>query len=87
MRTTVTLDPDVAAKLKETARERGISFKQALNSAVRRGFERGEAKPKPYRLPPAQRLEARPGVNLVKALQMAGELEDAETIRKMRMGK
>lgn len=89
MRTTVTLDPDVAAKLKETARDRGISFKEALNGAVRRGFERGEAraKPKPYRLPPAQRMEARPGVNLVKALQLAGELEDAETIRKMRMGK
>lgn len=87
MRTTVTLDPDVAAKLKETARERDISFKEALNSAVRRGFERGEAKPRPYRLPPAQRMGARPGVNLVKALQLAGELEDAETIRKMRMGK
>jgi hypothetical protein len=89
MRTTVTLDPDVAAKLKETARERGISFKEALNSSVRRGFERGEAKAKvrPYRLPPAQRMAARPGVNLVKALQLAGELEDAETIRKMRMGK
>lgn len=87
MRTTVTLDPDVAAKLKETARERGISFKEALNSAVRRGFERREAQPRPYRLPAPQRMEARPGVNLVKALQLAGELEDAETVRKMQMGK
>jgi hypothetical protein len=87
MRTTVTLDPDVAAKLKQAARERGISFKEALNSSVRRGFERGEAKSKPYRLPPARRLEAKPGVNLVKALQLAGEMEDAETIRKMHLGK
>jgi hypothetical protein len=87
MRTTVTLDPDVAAKLKETARERGISFKEALNSSVRRGFERGEVKPKPYRLPPGQNLGVRPGVNLDKALQLAGELEDAEIIRKMRLGK
>jgi hypothetical protein len=87
VRTTVTLDPDVAAKLKETARERGISFKEALNSTVRRGFERREAKPRPYRLPPGQRLEPRPGINLDKALQLAGELEDAETIRKMRLGK
>jgi hypothetical protein len=87
MRTTVTLDPDVAARLKETAREKDISFKEALNSTVRRGFERGEAKPKPYRLPPGQPLEPRPGVNLDKALQLAGELEDAETIRKMRLGK
>jgi hypothetical protein len=86
MRTTVTLDPDVAAKLKQAARERGISFKEALNSSVRRGFERGEAKPRPYRVR-AQNLGVRPGVNLDKALQLAGELEDAETIRKLRLGK
>ncbi len=87
MRTTVTLDPDVAAKLKQAARDRGISFKEALNASVRRGFERGEAKPRPYRLPPPQRLEARPGVNLDKALQLAGEMEDAEIIRKLSLGK
>lgn len=87
MRTTVTLDPDVAAKLKQTASQRGISFKEALNTSVRRGLQRSEAKPRAYRLPPAQRLEARPGVNLDKALQLAGELEDAETLRKLRLGK
>ncbi len=86
MRTTVTLDPDVAAKLKETARERGISFKEALNSSVRRGFERGEVKPQPYRVR-TRNLGERSGVNLDKALQLAGELEDAEIIRKMRLGK
>jgi ribbon-helix-helix CopG family protein len=87
MRTTVTLDPDVAAKLKEETRKRGISFKEALNSSVRRGLERGEAKPRPYRLPPPQRMGARPGVNLDKALQLAGELEDAEIMRKLQLGK
>ncbi len=87
MRTTVTLDPDVAARLKEEMRKKDISFKEALNSSVRRGLERGEAKPRPYRLPPARRMGAKPGVNLDKALQLAGELEDAETIRKMQLGK
>ena len=38
MRTTVTLDPDVEAKLKATMRERGVSFKAALNDAVRVGL-------------------------------------------------
>jgi hypothetical protein len=28
-----------------------------------------------------------PGVNLVKALQLAGEMEDAETLRKLRLRK
>jgi hypothetical protein len=87
MRTTVTLDPDVAAKLKQAAHDRGVSFKEALNSTVRRGFERGEAKSQPYRLPAPQRMEAKPGINLDKALQLAGELEDAETMRKLQLGK
>ena len=86
MRTTVTLDPDVAAKLKRLAGERRISFKEALNSTVRRGFERREVKPQPYRVR-TRNLGERPGVNLDKALQLAGELEDAEIIRKMRLGK
>jgi tRNA G10 N-methylase Trm11 len=85
MRITITLDADVAAKLKEVACERGISFTEALNSSVRRGFERDEPKSRPYRMPPARDLGARPGVNLAKALQLAGELEDAGTIRKTRL--
>ncbi len=87
MRTTVTLDPDVAAKLKAEARERDISFKEALNSSVRRGLSNAEAKPQPYRLPTPQRLEARSGVNLDKALRLAGEIEDAETMRKLQLRK
>ncbi len=87
MRTTVTLDPDVAAKLKQIARDRGISFKEALNSSVRRGIESRPAKSRPYRFPAAQRLDARPGVNLDKALRLAGEMEDAEIVRKLTLGK
>jgi hypothetical protein len=86
MRTTVTLDDDVAAKLKRLARERDISFKEALNSSVRRGIERGEPKSRPYHVR-TRDLGVRPGVNLDKALQLAGEMEDAEIIRKMRLGK
>jgi hypothetical protein len=86
MRTTVTLDPDVAAKLKQTARERDISFKEALNSSVRRGLEGSGTASRPYRVP-TRRLGVRPGVNLDKALQLASELEDAETMRKLQLRK
>ncbi len=86
MRTTVTLDPDVAVKLKETAHEAGISFKEALNTTVRRGFEQSDEKVQPYRVR-TRDLGVRPGVNLDKALQLAGELEDAEIVRKLRLGK
>ncbi len=41
MRTTVTLQPDVAAQLKERAQKQGISFKDALNSTLRAGLGGG----------------------------------------------
>ena len=38
MRTTVTLDPDVEALLQIAMKERRLSFKDALNAAVRLGL-------------------------------------------------
>jgi len=85
MRTTVTLDEDVAASLHAAARERGVSFKVALNEAVRSGLgAAGGAKP--YRVP-VRRMGARPEVNLDKALALAAQLEDAELLRKLDLGK
>jgi hypothetical protein len=87
MRTTVTLDPDLAEKVRALARERDVSFKEALNSALRRGLAAGAPRSKrPYRLA-SRRLELRPGVDLEHALRLAGELEDAETIRKLELRK
>jgi hypothetical protein len=88
MRTTVTLDPDVEAKLRATMRERGVSFKVAINDAVRSGLGGHGNGPaaRRYRMPTAP-LGVRPGVNLDKALTLAGELEDAEILRKLELGK
>ncbi len=38
MRTTVTLDADTESLLREATRQRGQTFKQTLNDAVRRGL-------------------------------------------------
>jgi hypothetical protein len=86
MRTTVTLDSDLAAKLRALARERGVSFKEALNSTLRRGLTTGGGSQRRYRLE-SRRLGLRPGVDLEHALRLAGELEDAETIRKLELRK
>jgi hypothetical protein len=86
MRTTVTLDDDVAARLRATARERDVSFKVALNDAVRAGLQTGEQRARAYRLP-TRRLGVRPGVDLDRALTTAGELEDAEILRKLALRK
>ena len=87
VRTTVTLDPDVAAKLKEEARRHGTSFKEALNTSVRRGLGAGATGVgEAYRVRP-RRLDARPGASLDRALALAGELEDAETLRRLALRK
>jgi hypothetical protein len=67
-------------------RERGVSFKEALNGLVRAGQGAAQAPARPYRLIPCK-LGVRPGINLDKANQLAGELEDAELIRKFELGK
>jgi len=38
MRTTITLDSDVEALLKRLMRERGLSFKEAVNASLRKGL-------------------------------------------------
>jgi Ribbon-helix-helix protein, copG family len=87
MRTTVTLDDDVAAKLKEEARRQRSSFKEILNSSIRRGLSAGTAgTTKPYRMRPRP-LRARPGVDLDRALRLADELEDREIVRKISLRK
>jgi len=86
MRTTVTLDPDVEAKLKATMRERGVSFKAALNDAVRSGLRSDPRPSRPFKVVSSP-MGVRPGINLDKALRLAGELEDEEIIRKLELGK
>ncbi len=86
MRTTVTLDSDVAAKLKADAHKRGVSFKEALNGNLRRGLESAGAKPAPYRMK-SRPMGIKPGLDLDKALQIADRLEDDEIVRKLSLGK
>ena len=44
MRTTITLEPDVEALLKRTMRERGLTFKEAVNDAVLKMTDDGRVK-------------------------------------------
>lgn len=85
MRTTVTLDEDVASRLRALARERGVPFKQVLNDAVRRGLQ-DERPATPYRVR-TRRLGLRAGVDLDRALRLAAESEDDEIMRKLELRK
>jgi len=85
MRTTVTLEPDVEALVKRLMRERGLSFKDAVNGAIRAGLtSRREAEP--FRTP-AFSMGFDESVPLDKALRLAGELEDDELARRLAVRK
>lgn len=77
------MDPDAEQIVRRRMRERGISFKEALNDAIRRGAGRAGTG-EPFRTQTAAMGESR--VNLDRALQVAADLEDDELIRKWRAG-
>jgi type II secretory pathway component PulF len=83
MRTTVTLDPDTEQILRRRMRERNISFKEALNEAIRDGVIEQEDR-QAFTTETVSMGESR--VNLDRALQVTGDLEDDELLRKMRSG-
>ena len=77
MRTTVTLEPDVVALLEGVMKERGISFDEALNSALREGLTqpiRRRFVQKSYSLGSAQNFRCH------KALEEATVMEDAQSL-------
>ena len=86
MRTTITLDPDVAVRLRALARERGEPFKTTVNAVLRRGLSDDEPRARPF-VVRARPLGLRQGVDLDRALALAAELEDQETIRKLELRK
>ncbi len=86
MRTTVSLDDDVVAALRTAMRERGVSFKEALNSTLRAGMSVTNPPSRPYRVAPFS-AEIQPGVDLKKVNRLLADWEDEEIIRKLELGK
>ncbi len=77
MRTTLTLDDDVAVKLRELAHRRRLPFKEVVNSVLRRGLaaqERRAESDRPFRVK-VFRSPFRPGVDPLKLNQLSDELE------------
>ena len=82
MRTTLTLDDDLARRLTERSRLTGASFKQVVNDALRAGLDGAEKPAMP--LPPFRVTPwpggFRPGVDLRRLNQLNDELEIEETL-------
>ena len=84
MRTTLNIDDEILASLRDLAHRSGSPFRQVVNDALRKGvyaLENPEAKS--YRLSPASLGVVRPDINLEKALRLAEELEDAAIAMKL----
>jgi Arc/MetJ family transcription regulator len=85
MRTTVTLDPDIEALIRRTMRERGLSFKEAVNSALRAGLT---TKPAQHRfVQKTFHLGSEQNFRWDKALAAADAIEEEELSRKLALRK
>lgn len=87
MRTTLTLEQDVAERLAQEARRTGKSFKSVVNEALRLGLGlAGKPLPrKPFRVEPHS-LGLRPGFDADRMNQLLDELEVEESSRKLDAG-
>lgn len=85
MRTTLTLDDDVAALLREEAERSRRPFKQVVNQALRLGLRAGAApeRRERFRVKPHS-FGLKPGIDPDKMNQLAGELEDEAIVEKFR---
>ncbi len=83
MRTTVTLDPDVEMLVKRAMKERGLTFTQAVNEAIRSGMAADRREParefRTYDM-------SEPLADVTKALSLAGSLENEELALKLSQG-
>ena len=74
-RTTLTLEDDVAERLREESRRTGKSFKDVVNQTIRRGLDRRS----PSELPPfkvkARPMHAKPGIDFDHVERLIEQIE------------
>ena len=77
MRTTLTLDDDVAAKLKAEARRAGRPFRDVVNETLRRGLimRRPAARREAFRITVRDLGNLRPGLSLDNVAGLVEQLE------------
>lgn len=85
MRTTLTLDRDVAERLQKEMRRTGKGLKAAVNDALRQGLGMvgKAARPKRFRVEP-HAFGLKPGIDRDRMNQLVDELEAEEVARRLR---
>ncbi len=83
MRTTLTLDPDVAQDLKKKIETEHVTLKEAVNSALRAGLRMPKLKEKPFQVEPfPASFQLNPGIDPDKLNQFLDDLEVEDYLRK-----
>jgi hypothetical protein len=84
MRTTLTLEGDVAARVQREVRRTGKTLKEVVNEALRQGLGLSgrTVQPRPFKVRPHS-FGFRPGVDLDRMNQLVDELEAEEQARKL----
>ena len=76
MRTTLTLDEDVAAKLKAEMRRSGKSFRDVVNDTLRYGLiEKRVATRRPFKVEARDLGNLRPGLSLDNVSELLEQIE------------
>jgi hypothetical protein len=85
VRTTLTLDDELADKLKALAERERKPFRQVVNEVVRRGLQSkgSRSRGKPFEVRPF-RSAFRPGVDPMKLNQLVDDLEASEALERAR---
>ncbi len=85
MRTTLTLDEDIARELHEASRKSGESFKAVVNSALRRGLRTADkpVRPLPRFVVKAKAYGFRPGIDVNRLNQLSDEMETEDFRREL----
>jgi len=84
MRTTLTLERDVAEHVQRAVRRTGRTMKEVINQALRTGLGLGgkAPRPRPFRVE-SHSFGFKPGIDLGRLNQLVDELEVEEVARKM----
>jgi hypothetical protein len=79
MRTTLTLDDDVAVKLKTESQRAGRPFREIVNETLRRGLEsrRATAQRRAFRVAARDLGNLKPGLSLDNIAELVEHLEGA----------
>ena len=82
MRTTITIEDDIAVRLAELQKNKGISFKEAVNLLLKKGLAAEEKPPKikPFKVKARSLGKLLIDVNLDKTSEVMDKLDELEGV-------